>query len=335
MYVPIERFLAILHPACPAKVDALALDRRRTEHGMLPVGLKIHCLRNSVYFNHLVFELGGFEILTNNFYRQENASLCLVLPPVGSARLAVLLVECLEHFIGIKLFNNPDIQIQVCSPKRLSPQNTGLLTLGFYLGSDSLRSYDLDALKTTFSENQYLPRGRRIAIYDGTGALDRKFIWWARKSTGRVVCERLPIKSGRTDVLTAESRVDIQNINLLATLLVHNELYGWWSKLGVDFATKMRVLLSDHQLSGVLDAPWVRTDDSQEGDDEAFFASLQEVMAYARGEHDRVKKDSHAFWRKRREPSGILYEMKRLLDLYRQKLVAESRNLDMKTGEPS
>ena len=39
-----EDLLALLHGHAPAKVDAVALHRRRVEHGHLSVGLKIHCL---------------------------------------------------------------------------------------------------------------------------------------------------------------------------------------------------------------------------------------------------------------------------------------------------
>ena len=98
---------------CPAKVDAIALNRRRVEHGLLSVGLKIHCLGSGSEFSALVERLGGKEqILEVNHYKNAKASLCLVLPPVGNARSAVLLLECIEHFIRSALFSNP--QIQMC-----------------------------------------------------------------------------------------------------------------------------------------------------------------------------------------------------------------------------
>jgi hypothetical protein len=39
-----EDLLSVLHPHCPVKVDALSKNRRRVEHGLTTVGLKIHCL---------------------------------------------------------------------------------------------------------------------------------------------------------------------------------------------------------------------------------------------------------------------------------------------------
>ena len=120
-----EDLLALLHGRAPAKVDAIALHRRRVEHGHLSVGLKIHCLGDGSQFSTLVEGLGGAQkILDVNYYKHCHASLCLVLPPVGSARSAILLLECIEHFIGSALFSNPEIQIQVCSPGRLGARRS-------------------------------------------------------------------------------------------------------------------------------------------------------------------------------------------------------------------
>jgi hypothetical protein len=84
-----EDLLALLHGHAPAKVDAVALHRRRVEHGHLSVGLKIHCLGDGSQFSTLVEGLGGAQkILDVNYYKHSHASLCLVLPPVGSARSA-------------------------------------------------------------------------------------------------------------------------------------------------------------------------------------------------------------------------------------------------------
>ena len=89
-----EDLLALLHGHAPAKVDAVALHRRRVEHGHLSVGLKIHCLGDGSQFSNLVEGLGGAQkILDVNYYKHSHASLCLVLPPVGSARSAILLLE--------------------------------------------------------------------------------------------------------------------------------------------------------------------------------------------------------------------------------------------------
>src|SRR6516162_3685953 len=157
----------------PAKVDAVALHRRRVEHGHLSVGLKIHCLGDGSQFATLVEGLGGAQkILDVNYFKHSHASLCLVLPPVGSARSAILLLECIEHFIGSPVFSNPEIQIQVCSPGRLDARRSALLAIGFYLGSDTLRRYTLGDFATSFAKHQRYPRGRRLVLYDAEGDFD-------------------------------------------------------------------------------------------------------------------------------------------------------------------
>ncbi|MGH8525021.1 MAG: hypothetical protein ACREXY_12670, partial [Gammaproteobacteria bacterium] len=88
----LEDLLAILHDRAPAKADAVALQRRRVEHGLLSVGLKIHDLGNGSQFSSLVERLGGAsKVLDINIYKHSQALLCLVLPPVGNARAAILL----------------------------------------------------------------------------------------------------------------------------------------------------------------------------------------------------------------------------------------------------
>ncbi len=207
-----EDLLALLHGHAPAKVDAVALHRRRVEHGHLSVGLKIHCLGDGSQFSTLVEGLGGAQkILDVNYYKHSHASLCLVLPPVGSARSAILLLECIEHFIGSALFSNPEIQIQVCSPGRLGARRSALLAIGFYLGSDTLRRYTLRELATSFAEHHHYPRGRRLVLYDAEGDFERNFDWWRRDSVKhRFVEPQLPFGNGRTDLLMGSgSRLDM------------------------------------------------------------------------------------------------------------------------------
>src|SRR6516165_4962450 len=108
-----------------------------------------------------------------NVYRHARASLCLVLPPVGNARAAILLLECIERFTGSTLFSDQKVQIQVCSPGRLNARRSALLAIGFYLGSDTLRRYSCGDLETTVSYGRRFQGGRRLIIYDGGGEFDR------------------------------------------------------------------------------------------------------------------------------------------------------------------
>jgi hypothetical protein len=260
-------------------------------------------------------------------------SLCIVLPPVGSARSAILLLECIEHFIGSALFSNPEIQIQVCSPGRLDARRSALLAIGFYLGSDTLRRYSLGDLATSFAEHQHYPRGRRLVLYDAEGDFDRNFDWWRESGKHRLVEPQLPFENGRSDLLTGSgSRLDIQNINLLATLLVHAQYEGYWNQLGMQFQEEMEALLERHVLNGLVDAPWVRTDDPESDDDDGFFAALEELVAYAFEEGVRIKKKGRLFpsWHEIpvRSSRGILQEVQSLLEKYRSELVRQSRLLD-------
>jgi hypothetical protein len=334
-----EDLLALLHGAAPAKVDAIALHRRRVEHGHLSVGLKIHCLGDGSKFSTLVEGLGGAQkILDVNYYKHSHASLCFVLPPVGSACSAILLLECIEHFIGSALFGNPKIQIQVCSPGRLNARRSALLAIGFYLGSDTLRRYTLGELATSFTEHQRYPRGRRLVLYDAEGDFDRNFDWWKESGKHRLVEPQLPFENGRSDLLTGSgSRLDIQNINLLATLLVHAQYQGYWNRLGMQFQEEMEALLERHVLKGLVDAPWVRTDGPESGDDDGFFAALQELVEYAFEESVRIKKKGGFFlgWHEipARSSHGILQEVQSLLQKYRNELIRQSRFLDQ--GDPA
>src|SRR5262245_41692823 len=68
-------------------------------------------------------------------------------------------------------------------------------------------------------------------------------------------------------------------------------------------------------------APWVRTDDPKSGDDDGFFAALQELVGYAFEESVRIKKKGGLFprWHEKpvRSSHGILQEVQSLLQKYR------------------
>jgi hypothetical protein len=324
----IERLLETLHACAPAKVDALALEKRRVPHGLLSVGLKLHCLGDEHLFNRLIDALGGEgRVLDRNVYKRSQAKFCLVLPPVGSARAAILLLECIEQYTGCKLFNNANIQLQVCSPGRLSRRNAALHAIAFYLSSDTLRQYALDDFATTVSDNYYYHRGKRLVIYDAGsyGDFDCAFAWWARTLTIR---PRLPFLSARTDIMVGPgSKVDIHNINLLATLLLHaqsSDADGYWSSLGELFAGDLVSLLDRHLLTGLIEAPWICISeiDGNTANDPLFMSALQELTAYAAAEAIRLKQTRERLpaWflsLQEKDAHGILDEMQELLATYR------------------
>ena len=171
-------------------------------------------------------------------------------------------------------------------------------------------------------------------LYDAEGDFDRNFDWWKESGKHRVVEPQLPFENGRSDLLTGSgSRLDIENINLLATLLVHAQYQGYWNQLGMQFQEEMEALLERHVLNGLVDAPWVRTDDLRSNDDHRFFAALQELVAYAFEESVRIKKKKKGLfpgWHKvpARSSRGILQEVQSLLQKYRSELVRQSCLLD-------
>ena len=99
----------------------------------------------------------------------------------------------------------------------------------------------------------------------------------------------------------------------------------------MQFQDEMEALLERHVLNGLVDAPWVRTDDL-ESDDDRFFAALQELMAYAFEESVRIKKKGGLFsgWHEIpvRSSRGILQEVQSLLQKYRNEVVRQSRLFD-------
>ncbi len=326
----IDRLLQTLHARAPAKVDALALEKRRVRHGLLSVGLKLHCLGDEHLFSPLIDILGGQRrVFDRNVYKRSPARFCLVLPPVGSARAAILLLECIEQYTRCKMFNNPNIQLQVCSPGRLTSRNAALHAIGFYLSSDTLRQYALDDFATTVSADHY-HRGRRIVIYDAgfSGEFDGAFAWWARQNGRLTIRGSLPFLNARTDVMVGPgSKLDIHNINLLATLLVHAQSPGdgYWSSLGERFANELVSLLDRHLLAGLIEAPWIGIPDTDvnTANDHLFLSALQELTAYGAAEATRLKQTSESVLtrfsslQESDARSGILDEMQELLARYR------------------
>jgi hypothetical protein len=97
----------------------------------------------------------------------------------------------------------------------------------------------------------------------------------------------------------------------------------------MQFQEEMEALLERHVLNGLVDAPWVRTDDPESEDDDGFFAALQELVAYAFEESVRIRKKGPG-WHEIpvRSSHGILQEVQSLLQKYRSEVVRQSRLLD-------
>lgn len=330
----IEKLLSCLGTEIPLQAEHLRRSLQDVEHGLISVGLKIHCLEETRGFNRLIAALGGKnEVLERNVYRKENSAFCLVLPPLGNARAAVELLSCIGTYVGESLFGNPNVQLQVCSPGRLDAQRSALHAILFYLGSDTLRRYTPNQFVTSVSFDGSYNRGRRIVLYDaGTlGIFERNFPWWEKRNPGLHIEPLLPFtQPARTDIMVGSgSEEDVHNINLIATLLVHAQFpqyNGFWRELGLSFEREAYEILSDHLLTGLLQAPWVHEGGYLDArGDNQFFSALQELMAYAFGERGRAVREVRLMpFSKRRFKPGILQEVDNLLDTYRKAIVARS-----------
>jgi hypothetical protein len=244
-------------------------------------------------------------------------------------------LEAIGAFAGIDLFSNPDIQLQICSPGRLSAGRAALLAIGFYLGSDRLRRYAIADLSTNFATDRNHPVGKRLVLYDARGDFDRDFEWWSASGSKLEIRPTLPFEQGRTDILAGIcSERDVINVNLLSTLLVHAQYDGYWGNAGRLFELEMYELLERHLLGGLTKAPWIRTSEKSTAADNEFYAALQELVAYAFGEAVRVRESGHLFWSrwreipKRRGSQGILSEVQGLLRKFQREVFGNSQMLN-------
>lgn len=326
-----NNLLDVLQDDSPQQIAMLRTTYKDVRHGLLSVGIKLHVLEECPGISDFLLKLrsdhygGG-----SRPYMHEKGLHCIVLPPVGSADTAVRLLECIERTSKTAIFNNPAIQIQVCTPGRLDPQRAAILSVVFYLGSDVLRRYELDDLATTFSNHATwtnLRRGRRFTIWDGEGALDTDFeYWWYENSRLKVLTD-LPFTKERTDVIVCQTKVDVQNVNLVASLMVHDRFMGYWGRLGSKLASEVEQLLGTHLLRGVLDVPWIRTDEEATVDDEAFFSTFTELMVYAFDESARIRRRRLVhFWQQ--QPESILISMREIIERYRRKVIQEARTIE-------
>jgi hypothetical protein len=123
------------------------------------------------------------------------------------------------------------------------------------------------------------------------------------------------------------SKVDIHNINLLATLLVHAQSSdgdGYWCSLGELFASDLVSLLDRHLLAGLIEAPWICISerDGNTDSDHLLLSALQELTAYAAAEATRLEQARESLPARflslqEMDARSILDEMQELLATYR------------------
>ena len=327
-HVDLGKLLGVLFKKADALSDAVAANKNEIENGLVSVGLKIHLIGNDTPFNELFRKLGGRAILEQNVYKHTQAVSCLVLPPVGNATAAINLVSAIERYTEYKLFENDNVQIQVCSPGRLDQRRAAMLGVGYYLGSAKLRRYTIDDFDTTVSADVGYRRGRRLVIYDA-GGFERHFGWWGSDNSRLKIAKVLPFEKGRSDVLIRGCTIsDIENINLLASMLIHAQERGYWEHHGLPLEKNIDSLLDRHLLSGILDASWVKADNGPINDKD-FACALSELVSYVYDESSRIQKFKKRLQGKPgTDPKGILFEMQQVLQTCRLEVTEECSQLE-------
>jgi hypothetical protein len=110
----------------------------------------------------------------------------------------------------------------------------------------------------------------------------------------------------------------------MATLLSHDQHVAYWKHLGCRFVADVEALLKRHLLQGILEVSWIHPATGEMADDTQFFSTLQELMAYAFEEYERLGESCK---QRTSDRPGILAEMRALLQHYRAELLAESGRL--------
>ncbi len=264
---------------------------RRCHHQLLSIGLKVHYTK--------MIPLG---IMFNSFFHLTSSEGAIVLPPVGNMSAAKELLGQLAAFYETPIIGNPQMyQIQVCTPGRLNREHCAMLGSAFYLGSDVIRDFTSVSLSTTHDAQT----GKRLIIYDA-GILDTNFDWnpnFPLASTKILSTE----PKGRTDVLCCESWQDIENVNLVASLLVHLEHQGTLAPIASEFAYEFRGILKQYNLDHTQCVPWVTSSElndqsSKSHSFDSAFASMQ-AIALADAKEQTGKK----------RQKGLLYDVQQLL----------------------
>ncbi len=293
------------------KSDDWTSEIRRVTDGRLPVGLKLHGASGEAILRHF----------SDSAFRLESAGKTTIMPPVGNAAVLKDVFLLIEKRCGVIALDS-DVQIQVCSAGELDQRNAALLGICFYLGSDRIRRYRREDFTTT-----HVSTCGRLVVY-GAGGLDRGFDWWDKDDEGRLVIRKLPGKIiNRTDVLTCKSVRDIENVNLVATLLMHAQCAGYWEALGKSFIKEVEGLLEQHGLSGLLAVSWVYGGsahtpafrDAGNSDEDVkgtlFFDVFSDLMEYAFAEVARIQK-AKLLGKRDADREGILSQMREILLRY-------------------
>jgi hypothetical protein len=190
------------------------------------------------------------------------------------------------------------------------------------------------------SSNRYY-RGRRLVIYDAgyKSEFTAEFDWWQKVNGSLEVQGKLPLKPERTDIIVGvSSPLDIHNVNLAASLLVHHQFRdfcGYWAELGARFENSLVKILQEHQLLGLIKPSWVvPVGEEMIPDNTSFLAALQELVSCAVNDSGRIITQQRK-WKllsflqctdeNTKSAPGILQQTKEVFDTFRAEVTKSKR----------
>ena len=281
---------------------------RDESFGLLPVGGKIHVLHkiDAMRLEFVKQRLG----LDSTGFRLLHADTSLLLPPMPSAAELKLVVTVLNAE-GVIDTEHPELQ--VCIPGRLPPDLCAILGASILLATEIGVKYD----PNSFSTNAEVT-GLRIMAYDAGGPR-----------------EAFPFSTpigGRTDMLGRRALSDIDNYQLLGTVLIRSKDFGPYGDLAKSYIAEFKQILAKYGLSEVLKTSWVAKNEAK-GD----------FLASQRHYYDAVLPCTNAWFtwfeanKDAEQQSGIVSDVRNLLDslgervnMQRKALINDPRFSDQK-----
>ena len=315
-----DAYTGVLEELIPL-AEKCILEARRKSAWLLPIGSKVHTqvAMNPAYFE-LVKEILGID---TSYFRLAHGheDKTLVLPPASSSLEVSLLINSLVLFgviplkaADVRRANDPEggglPDAQICFAGRLNAEHCAIMGSATLLATDDgVRRYDPDAFLSNDSGAQ---TGARMMIYDGGAA--------------NLVLPFLFGIDERTDVLGRRSTLDLENGQLVATVLSHFERDKPLGKFAPWFKVKYRAILERHGLEHVLEGSWVHDRRSSYTRREQE-AHLDVVHTCTEAWHVHATEISEAERAGLPSPPGIITEVNGLIGELRAKVEAERDEL--------
>ena len=188
----LQDLLALLQTKAPATADALAANHRRVDHGLLSVGLKIHCLDDGQQFDKLIEGLGGALEGSGGQPLQRCSRIACALccrrlgappPPFTSSNASSN--SSARQFLAIGKSSFSYV-LRDGSVRGHPPCLESAFISARILCVATPRPTSEQRLRRIFKH----PRGIRLVLYDAEGDFDRDFAWWNQPGRPRAQSSR-------------------------------------------------------------------------------------------------------------------------------------------------